>query len=173
MAGKVSSWTNQGTNLDAVDVDDALSDGLVNPTDNGIAENAPGEVANTGVISTRYMDNTHPRYECHMWLDADALTQTQDFNWPVDGDLTITFNATKRNLGASPGNCTAQVLGSIDGTTYVELKALGTTTVDNAVIHYVYDYDAEGRMPHMALAVTPAQGDDRSTTPIKIVVTPH
>ena len=151
MAAGTSKWTTMGTNTEGVD--DATNLALANPSE--------------GLLSTR------PRHECHMWLDDTSAIYTKDFNFPVNGDLTITFNATKLALAGTIGTCTAQVMGSVDGTNYVELKALGTTSFDTAVVTYVYDYDAEGRMPHMALAVTPNNGDDRSATPVKIVVTPH
>ena len=41
------------------------------------------------------------------------------------------------------------------------------------MVAYVYDYDAEGRMPYMKLRVTPASDVDNTATPIKIVVIDH
>ena len=51
--------------------------------------------------------------------------------------------------------------------------ALGTTTVDTAVVAYVYDYDANGRAPHMRLELTPQTDVDNTATPIKIAVIAH
>jgi len=168
MAGNTSAWTTKGSNLDGVDDGDALSGGYINPTDNGV-----GETSGTAASTTRTMDNVHMRHECHMWLDDTAAIDTNPFNWPINGDLTIAFNVTDLDLAGSIGNCTAQVMGSVDGTNYVELKALGTTTFDDAMVAYVYDYDAQGRMPYMKLRVTPASDVDNTATPIKIVVINH
>jgi len=170
MAGNTSAWTTKGSNLDGVDDGDALSGGYINPTDNGV-----GETSGTAASTTRTSDNVHMRHECHMWLDDTNAIDTNQFDWPVNGDLTITFNATKLNLAGTIGNCTAQVMGSVtgDSTHAIELAPLGTTTFDNAVVTYVYDYDAKGRMPYMFLRVTPQTDVDNTATPIKIAVVAH
>ena len=153
MAGNTSSWTKLGTNTNAVD--DATNTGFANPSENLLS--------------------TLPRHECHMWLDDTNAITTSPFNWAVNGDFTVVFNATKVDLAGTIGNCVAVVEGSVTGAsgTYVTLASLGNTTFDNAVIHYVYDYDEDGRMPFMRLSVTPAEGTDRTDTPIKIVVISH
>jgi hypothetical protein len=153
MAGKTSAWTTLGTNTNAVD--DATNTAYKNPSEDLLS--------------------TIPRHECHMWLDDTSAVDTSQFNWAVNGDLTITFNATKVNLDNTIGNCTAQVMGSVtgDSTHAIELAALGTTTFDDAVVTYVYDYDAKGRLPYMFLRVTPASDVDNTDNPIKIVVTAH
>ena len=153
MAAGVSKWTKFGTNTDAVDV--ASNPQLANPS--------------VDMLDRRV------RHECHMWLDDTDDIETKNFNWPIDGDFTIVFNATKVNLAGTIGTCTVNVVGSTDDVTYVPLtdSELGTGTFDGKVIHYIYDYDANGRLPFMRLRVTTNNGDDRSDTPIKIVVIPH
>ena len=153
MAGKTSNWTKLGTNTNAVD--DATNTGYENPSEDLL--------------------NTTVRHECHMWLDNTAAITTSHFEWPVNGDFTVAFNATKIDLAGTIGTCTALIEGSITGESgqYVTLKSLGTTTFDDAIIAYVYDLDANGKMPFMRISVTPASDVDNTDIPIKIVVTPH
>ena len=71
MAAGTSKWTTKGSAYNAVDDGDALSGGLVNPSDNGV-----GETSGTAAASTRYMQDVHMRHEWHMWLDVQAAIPT-------------------------------------------------------------------------------------------------
>jgi hypothetical protein len=153
MAGNTSNWTKLGTNTNAVN--DATNTGFANPSENLL--------------------NTVVRHECHMWLDDTAAITTNQFDWPVHGDFTVVFNATKINLAGTIGNCTALIEGSVTGESdeYTTLKSLGTTTFDNAIVSYVYDLDDNGKLPYMRISVTPASDVDNTDIPIKIAVIPH
>ena len=170
MAAAVSKWTKKGSARDAVDDGDALFAGFLNPSDNGI-----GETSGTAAVSARYVQNVHMRHECHMWLDDTDAISTKDFDWAVNGDFTVVFNATKLDITNTIGNCTVKVKGSVTGIDgqYFDMVQLGTTSVDNAVVGYVYDYDANGRAPYMKLELTPNTDVDNTAQPIKIVVIPH
>ena len=153
MAAGTSKWTTLGSNTDVT----------VN-NDTGYEPN----------VSVSLGTAVQVRHECHMWLDDDAAIPTEDFDWVINGDFTVVLNPTKRNITDTIGTCSLQVTGSVDGTNYFAMgAALGTTTVDNAVIAYVYDYDAKGRAPHMRLELTPQTDVDNTATPIKIAVIPH
>ena len=143
MAASVSKWTQRGSDTNAT-----------------IASENPGDASD--------VLNTIVRHEMHMWLDDDSAITSDPFDWPVRGDFTITFNATKVDLTDTIGNCTAIVEGSIDGTNYDTLQALGTTTFDAAVVVYQYNKDTSGMMPYMRLSVTPQTDVDNTAKPIKI-----
>ena len=152
MAAGTSKWTTLGSNTDVTVNNDTGSEPNVN-------------VALGTAIQVRH--------ECHMWLDDTGAIRTEDFDWFVNGDFTVALNATKINITNTIGDCTVKIIGSVDGENYFDLATLGTTTVDNAVVAYVYDYDAKGRAPHMKLELTPETDVDNTATPIKIVITPH
>ena len=152
MAAGTSKWTTLGSNTDVT-------------INNDSAVEANVAVALGTAVQVRH--------ECHMWLDDDAAIPTEHFDWVVNGDFTVVLNATKRDITNTIGTCTVKVRGSVDGTNYFDMVQLGTTSVDNAVIGYVYDYDANGRAPYMRLELTPATDVDNTATPIKIAVIPH
>ena len=170
MAGFVSKWTKKGSNFDGVDDGDALFKGYANPGDT-----STGETGGTAANNVRYAMDVHSRHECHVWLADDGTTYTEPFDFPVTGDLTITLNATKLNLGNAPGDCTVIMHGGCtDNTnTDVVLDSLGTGTLDNVIQTYVYDYDANGRAPFMRLSINQTNDVDNTSQPIKVVVTGH
>ena len=170
MAGEASNWTTLGNNLDAVDDNDSGFKGYIN-----IHESGYGETGGTASLSDSNLINHQMRRECHIWLLDSSTTYTKTFDFPVSGDLTIILNPTKINLGNDPGNCTVKVQGGVTGgsSSYGDLVQLGTTNLDNAVVSYVYDYDANGRAPYMRLSVTQANNVDNTTQPLKIVVLEH
>ena len=170
MAGFTSKWTRKGSNYDAVDDGDARFKGYTNPS-----ETSTGETSGTSAENVRYSLDTYGRYECHVWLADNAITYTKPFDFPIRGDLTIALNPTKINLGNAPGNCTVKMHGGCTSNTNTDavLATLGTTTLDDAIVTYVYDYDANGRAPFMRLSITQANDVDNTTQPIKIVITEH
>ncbi|MAH49739.1 hypothetical protein CMI37_28200 [Candidatus Pacearchaeota archaeon] len=145
MAASVSKWTSKGSNTNA-----------------SIASVNPGDASDSMDIIVRH--------EMHIWLDDDSAITSDPFGWKVDKDFMIAFNVTKVDLTNTIGNCTATIEGSVDGTNYVTLKSLGTTTFDAAVVAYVYDVDANGVLPYMRFSVTPATDVDNTAKPIKVVV---
>lgn len=150
MATSVSEWTRMGSNSNAT-------------TEGFNLENAPGTASEV-------------RRECTMWLDGNNVAKTEPFNWPVHGDFTVTFNATKQTVDAADGTTLYKVWGSVTGEegTYVQMVQLGTGTWNNAVKMFNYDRDNSGIMPYMRLEVTQGSNPaDNTDKPIKVVVTPH
>ena len=143
MAASVSKWTQRGSDTNAT-----------------IVSENPGDASD--------VLNTIVRHEMHMWLDDDAAITSDPLGFPIRGDLTVVFNSTKVDLSGTIGNCTATMEGSVDGTNYDTLQALGTTTFDGAVVAYQFDKNASGVMPYMRLSVTPASDVDNTAKPIKI-----
>lgn len=153
MPAGTSKWTTLGSNTDVTINNDSAGEANVAV--------APGIAVQV-------------RHECHMWLDDAAAIPTEHFDWVINGDFTVVLNATKINLSDGIGTCSLQVTGSVDGTNYFAMgAALGTTTVDNAVVAYVYDYDSNGRAPYMRLELTPNTDVNNTATPIKIAVIAH
>ena len=153
MAGSVSKWTSKGSNTNAAVVT------------GDIAGANPGDASDSL--------NTIVRHECQMWAHTTGAMVSSPFDWEVNSDFVIAFNVTKVDMDNTIGECTALIEGSVDGTNYVTLKALGVTTFDNAVIHYLYDIDANGVLPYMRFSVTPETNVDNRDKPIKIVVWPY
>ena len=100
-------------------------------------------------------------YWCHFDMNnTDVAQDTEPFDFPVNGDLTVAINATAGDFtGVSGATADVSVIGSVDGTNYVELadKTIcvqdSDGTIDGAMKVFVYDYDAKGRLPYMALRI--------------------
>ncbi len=125
-------------------------------------ETAPsGKVNGAGTAGTM-------GFWCH--FDGNNSTDAQDsepFDFPIMGDLTITINPTIVNFdGASGATVDVSVIGSVDGTNYIELADKTVCvqdsdgTIDGAAKTFVYDYDAKGRLPYMALRIQSSAGID-------------
>ena len=162
-AGQSRPWTKLGSNTNSVlDLD-------------VVAVTNSENLANVDIVQNEGI-NAQVRHECHMWLDYTDPIDTKPFDWPVIGDFTVMVNAANVTLAADPGNVDIDVMGSVDGTTYVKLAdgltwyaATAATQVDS----FVYDYDASGRMPYMLIRFDCGTNNDNRHKPIKIVVMAH
>lgn len=110
------------------------------------------------------------RRECHIWLDDTDEILTEVIDWPITTDFNIVLNSTKIDLANTIGTCTVNVKGSVDGLNYGNMTdtPLGTTTLDNAIIVYNYDFHANGALPFMKIGITPASDVDNTALPIKV-----
>lgn len=155
MAASVSPWTTKGTNTNG----GAQSDGNLNPGDNQL--------------------NTIVRNECHIWIDGTSQFYTENFSWPVTGDFTVFLNAGKDGISNDAGNVDVDIEGSVDGQNYVKLVDLvtwnagGAIEGDEIVGHGVYDYDANGILPYMRIALTPSADASSVNLGLKVVIQPH
>ncbi len=130
----VSAWTTIGTNTG-------------NPAALGL--NVPIVAGTDGQV----------RHECLMWVDGTAAINTKNFDFIVNGDFTVVLNGTLNQLPADAGDIDVDVEGSLDGTNYIKLQDLVTWNAGGGaqaetVAMGVYDYDANGRLPYMRLALT-------------------
>ena len=168
MAGGFSSqWRTMGSNTNGT-VDPGTSGG----GDDGIGTTSDG-VSNVQTATGASGTNNEVRHECTMWLVDDGETYTPNMNWAINTDFTVVFNATSQTLAADPGNVDVVVQGSVDGTSYVDLKDLGTWDAGTTDMgQFVYDYDTNGRMPFMRINVD-GDNEDNSAKPFKICVIMH
>jgi len=151
----VSAWTTIGTNTG-------------NPAALGI--NVPIATGTDGQV----------RHECLMWLDGTAKISTNNFDFSINGDFTVVLNGTLNQMPANAGTVDVDVEGSLDGTNYTKLQdlvswAAGGGATTETVAMGVYDYDGNGRLPYMRLALTPS-GDanaDAVEDHIKITIFLH
>jgi len=110
---------------------------------------------------------------CYFNMDGGTDADwTHHFDFPVRGDFTIVINALGGNL-PSGTTIDVSVLGSVDGTNYVDLHTdiIDGVAIDDTVAVAVYDYDAKGRMPYMKLELTAASNASDET--ILLAVIPH
>ena len=155
MATTVGKWKTLGTNT-------------AGGTSAGVD---PTLVGSTG------QQTAHVRHEVEIWQHEDTAFRTPHFNWPVFSDFTIVLDPTVIEKAADIGDVDVKVVGSVDGTNYIELKDInnwdgggGAQTDAGGVA--IYDMDANGRMPFMAVELTCADVDNR-TTPFKVVIVSH
>ena len=125
-----------------------------------------GLVANGGITGTM-------GYFCVFRHDGGTEADwTEPFDFPINGDFTITINSTGEDLSAST-TMDVSVQGSVNGTDYVDLHTdlIDGVVIDNTVVAGVYDYDAKGRMPYMRLELT--AGTASTAENILIHIIPH
>ena len=125
-----------------------------------------GLVANGGITGTM-------GYFCVFRHDGGTEADwTEPFDFPINGDFTITINSTGEDLSAST-TMDVSVQGSVNGIDYVDLHTdlIDGVVIDNTVVVGVYDYDAKGRMPYMRLELT--AGTASTAENILIHVIPH
>ena len=125
-----------------------------------------GLVANGGITGTM-------GYFCVFRHDGGTEADwTEPFDFPINGDFTITINSTGEDLSAST-TMDVSVQGSVNGTDYVDLHTdlIDGVVIDDTVVAGVYDYDAKGRMPYMRLELT--AGTASTAENILIHVIPH
>ena len=151
MAAHVTKWTKMGSN-----------------TDIGAYTNDNAVPANNNVM----------RHECHLWMDGTGNIDTYPITFPIVSDLTIVMNATQEAIAADAGNVDVDMIGSIDGTNYVEMQVnliadwnAGGGAQPCRMGYGVYDIDTYGVLPYMALRIQP-ETDADATVGVKINITP-
>jgi hypothetical protein len=165
MASSVSPWTTMASNT---------QDGAgASVTQNvNIAQTATGA---SGI-------NAHVRSECLVWLDGTDPIYTNNFDFPINGDLTIILNGTLNTIHQDAGDIDVDMEGSLDGTNYIKLADVVTWNAGGAsetetVGQAVYDYDGKGRMPFMRLMLdcgSDANGGTPSTAQnVKVTIIKH
>ena len=165
MASSVSNWTTMASN-----------------TQDGAGTSVTGNVSVAQTTTGASGINAHVRNECLMWLDGTDPIYTNAFDFPINGDLTIILNGTLNTIHQDAGNIDVDMEGSLDGTNYIKLADLATWDAGGAsetetVGQAVYDFDTNGRMPFMRLALD-CGSDANGGTPsaaqnIKISVIKH
>ena len=166
MAGSVSKWTTLGSNTNSTVDTNAGANG--NEANVSVVQTATGA---SGI-------NAQVRHECHMWTDDTDAINTKPFDWAINGDFTVVVNSAKATLESGDmGNVDCDIEGSIDGTNYVKLMDLATWDAgagSSATIgHGIYDFESNGVMPYMRLAMTPGGDVDNTAKPIKINIFMH
>ena len=131
-----------------------------------VGEVPGGLVANGGVTGTM-------GHYCIFNMDgATGADETYDFDFPVNGDLTVVINSGGSDLGAAT-TMDVSMRGSVDGVNYIDLHTdfIDGASIDDTIAVGVYDYDAKGRMPYMRLELT--AGTASTAENILIHVVPH
>ena len=118
--------------------------------------------------------------------DADDGTvfYSPRFDWIVREDFSIAVNCMVVNkadltLASSATLNDFEVVGSVNGTNWVKLEDFGELSINGACINKVYDIDAKGVLPYMALRTTGPSADQGAASDaggilkIKIAVVPH
>tara|TARA_R100000458_G_C8195147_1_gene187538 strand:+ start:407 stop:847 length:441 start_codon:yes stop_codon:yes gene_type:complete len=121
----------------------------------------------------------HVFRECDITLaNNGTVVYTEPFDFPVMGDLSIIANSNGADIGTDfdGANAYLKVQGSVDNTTWVELDSVtldavpSTDSIEGKAKIHLYDYDAEGRLPYMRLAL---HSHGNASASIKIAVIPH
>ena len=115
----------------------------------------------------------HVFLECDLQLASGDNADTQDFDFPVFGDLSIIVNTmgvdcTDTYFGDADQKI--QMMGSVDGTNYAILGEVTNKTFDAIPYLYLYDYDAKGKCPYMKIRLI---GTGTGGNTIKIAVIPQ
>ena len=164
MASSVSHWTTMASN-----------------TQDGAGTSVTGNVSVAQTATGASGTNAQVRNECLMWLDGTDTIYTKPFDFPINGDLTIILNGTLNTIHQDAGDIDVDMEGSLDGTNYIKLADLATYDIgagSSATVGIgVYDFDTNGRMPFMRLALD-CGSDANGGTPsaaqnIKISVIKH
>lgn len=105
-----------------------------------------GTPANGGVDNTVYAW----KYTITWPASDHAEIKTSSFTFPIRGDFTYIVEEAA-NIDNEPTSI--KVYGSLDNSTWIELDAATTKTVQTAPCANAYDLDAKGRMPFMCIGV--------------------
>ena len=165
MASSVSPWTTMASNTQH-------GAGASVTQNVNIAQTATGA---SGI-------NAHVRSECLVWLDGTDPIYTNNFDFPINGDLTVILNGTLNDISADAGDIDVDMEGSLDGTNYIKLADVVTWNAGGGaqtetVGTGVYDYDTNGRMPFMRLMLD-CGSDAHAGTPttaqnVKVTIIKH
>ena len=126
-----------------------------------------GTPANGGVNNTAYAwQYTIPA----QGGSAHDPQKTASFTFPVRGDFSYIVKSADGNY-SNPAT-SIKVYGSMDNSTWVELDAATTKTLNASpyVVTNSYDLDAKGKMPFMCIEVDPADNADGDKGAIVYIV---
>jgi len=121
----------------------------------------------------------HVFKECDITLaNNGTIVYTEPFDFPVMGDLSIVVNTNAAAIGSTfdGANAYLKVFGSVDAASWIELDSVvldaspATDSIEGQAKLHLYDYDTEGRLPYMRLAL---HSDGNASATIKIAVIPH
>ena len=108
--------------------------------------------------------------ECNIDLASGSNADTEPFDFPVFGDLSVIVNTGAVNITDTyfgDVNQKIQMMGSVDGTNYAILGEVTNKTFDTIPYLYLYDYDAKGKCPYMKIRLI---GTGTGTETIKVAV---
>lgn len=125
-----------------------------------------GTPANGGVNNTAYAWE----YTLPTQSGAHLPQKTTSFTFPIRGDFSYIVKSAGDNYDYEATSI--KVYGSMDNSTWVELDAATTKTLQTApyVVTNSYDLDAKGKMPFMCIEVDPAHNDDAAEGAIVYIV---
>ena len=155
--------------------------------DEGLARNADDDdfvyilQDNSGVLAT-------PIRTTELYLDAadDGSTYfySEKFDWHVKEDFTLVLNYGYGNkegltLATDSNLNNVEVVGSINGLNWAVLEDFESCLIDGVVCAKVFDIDAKGVMPYMAIRTTgtttaqTTHSDSGGILKINVAVVPH
>ena len=135
---------------------------------------------NSGVLAT-------PIRTTELYLDdADDGTYfySKKFDWHVKEDFTLVLNYGYGNkegltLATDSNLNNVEVVGSINGASWAVLDDFGSCLIDGVACAKVYDIDAKGVMPYMAIRTTGTTNDQGTNSDsggilmVRVAVVPH
>ena len=118
--------------------------------------------------------------------DVDDGTEftSPRFDWLVDSDFSLVlnyeaFNRADLTMNGSTTVNDVEIVGSVNGTNWAVLKDFGELDADGKVCSKVYDIDAQGVLPYMAIRTTGPSADQGTHSDgggvlgIKVAIVPH
>jgi len=84
---------------------------------------------------------------------ASAVVNSNAFDGRANQDFGVFANIGATNLATA---CPLNILGSLDGVTYMTAKSALVADVDNATTYALYDYSANGSCPFYKIQLAPA-----------------
>ena len=116
--------------------------------------------------------------------DGSTEFTSPRFDWLVDGDFSLVLNYEPFNRAdlTMNGTCTindVEIVGSVNGTNWAVLEDFTELDADGKVCSKVYDVDAKGVLPYMAIRTTGPSVDQGTHSDgggilgIKVAIVPH
>jgi hypothetical protein len=125
-----------------------------------------GTPVNGGVNNTAYAW----QYTIPGQTSGEDPQKTASFTFPIRGDFSYIVKSAAGNY--SNEATSIKVYGSMDNSTWVELDAATTKTLQTSpyVVTNSYDLDAKGKMPFMCIEVDPDGNTDGAKGAIVYIV---
>ena len=132
-------------------------------------------VTDTDTAGSLTQKGGHVFRECDIALTSQNDAFTEPFDWRVNGEFTVIVNTGAVNIADtySGANCKLKVYGHTDNVAEASRVLLATSaqlSFDTTSDVYVYDYDTNGVLPYMWIAL---DGHGTGTDTIKLAVIPH
>ena len=116
--------------------------------------------------------------------DGSTYFYSKKFDWHVKEDFTLALNYAYGNrqdltLVTDTALNNVEIVGSVNGSQWAILEDFGTCTIDGVVCAKVYDIDAKGILPYMAIRTTGTTTDQGTHSDasgilmIRVAVIPH